>query len=120
MPRSGVPVQQATPKPTRAMPHRRATVTAMPVSCTSNSNSPTSDGTISNAAPVAASTIAANRRAIFIALLLLIHGMYHQWIGYPFQKSFSDHWTEPSTSEDGSQWTVSFTIGRQLLLAAIA
>src|SRR5229473_2963691 len=52
MPTSGGPGQQAIPKAIRAMPARRDTGTATPVSCSPSNNCPTNEGTISNANPV--------------------------------------------------------------------
>ena len=67
MPTSGGPGQQATPNAIRAMPATRATGMATPVSSSPNNNCPTSDGTISNAKPVAASATAAKISTFFIA-----------------------------------------------------
>ena len=68
MPASGGPGQQATPNAIRAIPVTRATGTATPVSSSPNNNYPTSDGTISNAKPVAASAMAAKLSTFFIAV----------------------------------------------------
>src|SRR5271165_3990617 len=67
MPMSGVPGQQATLSPTKAMPATRATIAAMPVSSAPSSNFPTKDGTITNARPVAPSPTAARTSTLFIA-----------------------------------------------------
>ena len=65
MPTSGGPGQQAIPKAIRAMPATRATGMATPVSSSPNNNCPTSEGTISNANPVAASPTAAKINSLF-------------------------------------------------------
>src|SRR5437868_13633879 len=67
MPSSGGPGQHAIPKAIRAMPVMRATGMATPASSSPSSSRPTSDGTISNARPVAASAPAARTSAPFIA-----------------------------------------------------
>ncbi len=72
MPTSGVPGQQATPSAIRAMPSTRATGMATPASSSPSNNRPTSDGTISNANPVAISPTAARTSTIFIAPSTLI------------------------------------------------
>src|SRR6266404_9029095 len=59
MPTSGGPGQQAMPKAIGAMPATPATCIATPVSCSPSNSCPTSDGTISNPKPVAASATAA-------------------------------------------------------------
>src|SRR5262245_19375502 len=66
MPISGEPCQQATPRAIRAMPATRAVGMATPVNSSPNDNWPTSDGTISNADPVAASPTAAKISTFFI------------------------------------------------------
>ena len=55
------------PNAIRAMPVTRATAMATPASPSPSNNRPTSDGTISNATPVAASATAARISTLFIA-----------------------------------------------------
>lgn len=67
MPQSAVEFgQQPIPNPTKAMPVTRAITIATPVSSVPNNNHETSDGTINNARPVAASPTAASVRIFFI------------------------------------------------------
>ena len=54
--------KHASPNAIKAMPATRATGMAMPVSSSPNNNCPTSEGTTSNANPVAASPTAAKTR----------------------------------------------------------
>src|SRR4029078_9438428 len=66
MPASGGPGQQAIANAIRAMPATRATGMAAAVRSSPNNNCPTSDGVISNAAPVVASVAAAKIKTFFI------------------------------------------------------
>jgi len=63
---ASLPGQQASPNAIKAMPATRATGMAMPVSSSPNNNHPTSEGTTSNASPVAASLTAARTSTLFI------------------------------------------------------
>src|SRR3954465_4487597 len=65
MPQSAVqPGQQANPNAIKGMPVTRATEIATPVNSSPKSNRPTIDGTTSNDAPVANSTMAVTNRMI--------------------------------------------------------
>src|SRR5258708_12882163 len=77
MPTTGGPGQQAIPKAIRAMPVTRAIGIATPVSCSPNNACPTSDGTISNANPAAASPMAAKISTFFIVPITL--GLDDTW-----------------------------------------
>jgi hypothetical protein len=83
MPTSGVPDQQATPNAIMAMPATRATGMVTPASSSPNNNCPTSEGTISNANPVAASPIAAKINTFFIVSNSLVLSRWQpnwQWL----------------------------------------
>src|SRR4029078_9492606 len=67
-----LPGQQHTPNARKAMPSTRATAVTIPVNSAPNNKRPTSDVTISNATPVAASATAATVSTFFISLLLSV------------------------------------------------
>jgi hypothetical protein len=71
MPTSGGPGQQAIPRPISAMPATRATGMATPVGFSPNNSCPTSEGTTSNANPVAASPTAPNVSTLLITPISL-------------------------------------------------